>query len=343
VSQGKGLTLAHAFASALMEAVEGFHAEDLEARFRMASVQELADSYVVDHRRLCGTGEPLADDGQISWIEGVDLASGRPCWVPAEAIHLDTTLPVKPGSGHFLGGSNGLASGNHPLEAISSAICEVIERDAVALWDARRAGERGPIRLDLTSVDDPDCSSLLEGYAKARMAVRAWNVTSDIGVACFVCDIFPEVEDPSVDLPRFRGTGCHPDRAVALARALTEAAQVRVTHITGIRDDLPPSEYRKAPRERLGAALLDYLSSKVEPCSFREAPTYETDDLAAEVRWALERLTHAGAAQVVAVDLTRPEYGIPVVKVLVPGLEGNPSHPDYSPGPRARAARGVSA
>jgi ribosomal protein S12 methylthiotransferase accessory factor len=344
VSQGKGLTLTHAVASALMESVECFHAEDVDARFRTASQGEMAAEFdLVDLGRLCGTGKPLAKEAPIPWMEGIDLARGLPCWVPAEAVHLDTTLPTKPGSGHFLVGSNGLASGNHLLEAVGAAICEVVERDAVAIWDARPTKDRGLARLDFPSVDDPDCRSLLDAYAKAGMAVRAWNVTSDIGIASFVCDIFPEVEDPSVDLPRFRGAGCHPNRGIALSRALTEAAQVRLTHITGIRDDLPSSEYRKSPRERLGAALLDYLSSEAEPCSFGKAPTFETDDLAAEVHWSLEQLARAGADQVVAIDLTRLEYGIPVVKVVIPGLEGNPSHPGYRPGARARAAQGACA
>jgi YcaO-like protein with predicted kinase domain len=219
----------------------------------------------------------------------------------------------------------------------------VVERDAVAIWDARTTTDRCRTRLDLASVNDPDCRSLLDLYANAGMAVRAWNVTSEIRIAAFVCDIFPEVEDPSVNLPRFRGAGCHPSRAIALTRALTEAAQVRLTYITGIRDDLPSSGYRRSTRERLGAALLDYLSSDAEPCSFGEVPTFETHDLAAEVGWELEQLTGASMDQVVAIDLTRPEYGIPVVKVVIPGLEGNPSHPDYSPGPRARAVRRVCA
>src|SRR5215469_7553321 len=42
VSQGKGLTLSQAMASALMEAAEGFHAEDIATRFRHASYRDLA-------------------------------------------------------------------------------------------------------------------------------------------------------------------------------------------------------------------------------------------------------------------------------------------------------------
>ena len=343
-SQGKGLTLVQAMASALMEAIESFHGEELEPGFRTASFRELAaEADIVDCAGLCRTDKTLPPDAPIPWMEGLDLVGRRPCWVPAEAVHLDFTLPPKPGSGYFLVGGNGLASGNHPLEALSSAICELVERDAAALWEARKMPARACRRLDPSTVDDEDCRALLEQYEQPGMEVRIWNVTSDIGIAAFVCDIHPRSEDPSVDLPRFRGAGCHPHRGVALARALTEAAQIRLTHIAGIRDDLPPSEYRKSPLERFGAALLDYRSSKAESCSFRDVPSFASDDLARELRWELGRLRSAGAEHVIAVDLTRPEYGIPVVRVIVPGLEGKPSHPNDTPGPRVRAVRSAPA
>jgi ribosomal protein S12 methylthiotransferase accessory factor len=53
----------------------------------------------------------------------------------------------------------------------------------------------------------------------------------------------------------------------------------------------------------------------------------------------LERLLAANITEVVAVDLTRPELGLPVVKVVIPGLEGS-DHYEYVPGQRALAARG---
>ena len=97
--------------------------------------------------------------------------------------------------------------------------------------------------LDLASVDEPDCRALLARYEAADIAVRVWNVTTDIGIAAFVC----EIRDLSADDPQradcaFQGSGCHADRAIALVRALTEAAQARLTYITGIRDDLSPAE-----------------------------------------------------------------------------------------------------
>jgi ribosomal protein S12 methylthiotransferase accessory factor len=52
----------------------------------------------------------------------------------------------------------------------------------------------------------------------------------------------------------------------------------------------------------------------------------------------LARLRSVGIDQVVVVDLTREAIGVPVVRVIVPGLEGvmEEEHGDYAPGRRAR-------
>jgi len=50
----------------------------------------------------------------------------------------------------------------------------------------------------------------------------------------------------------------------------------------------------------------------------------------------LRRLEAAGFEQVCVVDLTRPEFGVPVVKVIVPGLEDARRYSGYAFGARAR-------
>jgi ribosomal protein S12 methylthiotransferase accessory factor YcaO len=71
---------------------------------------------------------------------------------------------------------------------------------------------------------------------------------------------------------------------------------------------------------------------------FQEAPTWESDTFQSDVAWELERLRSAGIPRAVVVDLTRSEFRIPVVRVVIPGLEGPAEKiPHYLPGPRARA------
>jgi ribosomal protein S12 methylthiotransferase accessory factor len=335
VSQGKGLDLTQAMTSALMEAIEGFHAEEVGEVLR-ASFRELAaNGDVVDPHTLCTTGQPFDVDRPISWLQGFDLLRQEPCWVPAEIVHTDYTQPL---DGYFLAGSNGLASGNHLIEAVSSAICELIERDAVAVWSASGIRARARRVLDVASVDDPDCRALLAKYDDAGIAVRLWNVTTDIGLAAFVCDIHDPSEDEPRRLRRFHGAGCHPDRAIALIRALTEAAQTRLTYIAGIRDDLLPAEYEEPPAADIMDALLDALRRESEPRLFGDVPNFAADNLNQDLCWELERLASAGITRVAAVDLTRPDFGIPVVRVVIPGLDGDIKHPHYTPGSRARRA-----
>jgi ribosomal protein S12 methylthiotransferase accessory factor len=322
-----------------MEAIELFHGEDLVGRTVVASFRQLsAKTCVVSPDSLYGTGLPLPDQAEIAWIEGYDLLSREPCWVPWEVVHTDYTLPTSHSGDHFLSGTNGLASGNHLAEALSSAICELVERDAVALWHAQDMRGRSCRRLDAASITDEDCRTLLALYERAQIAPRLWDVTSDIGIPAFVCDIPAATDDPSGGLRRFRGAGCHPDRAIALARAMTEAAQTRLTYIAGIRDDL--LDYTESARDKLGAALLDAVSQAAEPRSFSDIPYRDADDVTVDLRWELERLNAVGVKQAIAVDLTRPDFGIPVVRMVVPGLEWDCTHPRYIRGPRARRAGG---
>ena len=87
VSQGKGLGPGQALASAMMEAIELFHGEDLMERTVLASFHRLsAETRVVSPASLSGTGIPLPDRTEIPWIEGYDLLGREPCWVPWEAL-----------------------------------------------------------------------------------------------------------------------------------------------------------------------------------------------------------------------------------------------------------------
>ena len=337
-SQGKGLDLPQAMASALMEAAEGFHAEEALPD-RQASYRDLAArERVVEPEALCTTGRAFDPSASIAWIAGWDLLQHERCWLPAEIVHTDYTLPL---DGYFLAGSNGLASGNHIVEALIAAICELVERDAVALWHAAGIRRQAGTTLDLGSVDDPDCRALLDRYQRAGIAVEAWNVTTDVAVPAFLCRIRdPSPGDPR-HLRRFQGAGCHPDRAVALARALTEAAQTRLTYIAGIRDDLLPARYREPADTGIADALYAALARQETPLQFGAIAGCATDDLAADLRVLLRHLQATGIGRVVAVDFTRPDLAIPVVRVVIPGLEGDPRHPSYVPGPRARQARAV--
>jgi YcaO-like protein with predicted kinase domain len=343
VSLGKGLTLTQAKVSALMEGVENFHAEDLAGRCRWASPQAMAASGdAVDPGRLCRTAVPLDDAAPIPWIEGYDLLHDAPCWVPAAVVHTDYVTPLA-GSACFQVGSNGLASGNHLLEALSAGICELVERDAVSLWRTRGLSARAAQWLQPGSVDDADCRTLLDRLESAGMAVRLWSATTEIGIPVFICDIRPLADADTPVRRRFRGAACHPDPAIALTGAMIEAAQVRLTYISGSRNDLTAADYDDPETAEFTEALLDVFCQQATPRSFADEPGCAETDLTCVVRWELDWLRAAGVTQVIAVDLTQAAFGIPVLRVVIPGLEGLFDDPGRVPGARARAVAGRAA
>ncbi len=334
VSLGKGPTLEAAMVAALMEAAENFHGEALAHRFRDARYVELG-ARAADPARLPRTGTAFDRAAVIPWIEGLDLAMGTPCWVPAELVHTDATLPLPRWAGHFLVSSNGLGAGNTRAEAIAAGLAEVIERDAMALWRALSLAERSRTALDLATIDDSDCRVLLDRIAQAGFAARLWAITSDIGIPAFACDLRAGPGEPL--RRRFRGACCHPDAHAALAGAIAEAVQTRLAAISGTRDDLPPKDYAEPRSAPFSEALLDALAAEIPPASLDVPDPPDSPEAAvARMRDGLDR---AGCGRVIVVDLTRPEIGIAVVRVIVEGLEPPSDHPLACPGERASRSR----
>jgi YcaO-like protein with predicted kinase domain len=337
VHQGKGGSLAAAKASAIMEAAEMFHAENIGLPLRLASFAELRhDVMAADLSMLPRTVAKLPDDQRLLWIEGRDVATGAAIWVPHELVSADFTAPVSPGSGYFQATSNGLAAGNHQLEAMLHGIYEAIERDAVALWHCR-PGVQSLRAVDPASVDGALSRKMLSLFTHAGIAPHIWDITSDIALPTFLCLAMPD--DAARGLEPELGSGCHADRDVALARALSEAAQARVTRISGARDDFLPHGYGSKARAARLAAAHAWLRSPARR-HYHAAPSWTASTLRQDLDVVLTCLAKVGLQQIIWVDLTRPEFGIPVGRAVVPGLEGpwTPAGQGYTPGVRARAA-----
>ena len=339
VSQGKGLDLWAAKASGLMESIEGYHAEfmttlplkydtynALSRTHRLTEVTDMAreDPSLYHH------------DRPLLWIEGFDLLADEPAWVPYELVHTIYTVDKTLCPGNFAASSNGLASGNHLLEAISHAICEVVERDATTLWSLLSAEERDQRRIDLDTVDDPGCREVLDKYERAGVMVGVWESTSDVGLPCFECGIVDRESKGLRDLYSAGGSGCHPAREIALLRALTEAAQSRAACISGSRDDMFRTMYDRAMVPEAIDSLREQLAAPTAHRDFRKAPTWDEDTLDGDVAWELKRLQAIGIEHVVVLDLTKPEFGLPVARVIIPGLEAKGVVPNCRYGQRAR-------
>ncbi len=339
-SQGKGLNLAAAKASALMEAAERQQAERVALPLRMAGTLDFGPTARgIDVQGLPkGPGPPFDERRPLLWVPGVDLLQpeGNPTWVPYEVVHTDWSVPPPPSTGSLATSANGLASGNHVVEAVAHGLCEVIERDAVSVLSYKGESAVDARRVDLATIDDPACLELLQRFELATVKAAVWDATSDVNVASFIALIVNEDSDDPGSLYAARGSGCHPSRGVALVQALMEAVQSRLSFIAGSRDDMLRSEYEYISSPEM-AEHTRVVMAKPRPWSFRAAPSYDAPSVESDLEHILDCLQAAGFDSAVVVDLRQPEYGIPVVRVLVPGLEGD-AEEGALPGPRARQA-----
>jgi len=339
VSQGKGVDLDAAKASGIMESVEQHHAEHIARPLRLATADDLNRTQrTLDYRELPRFIKDFSARVRTLWTEGTDLFSGEARWVPYELVNLDFTLPLPEGSGYFTSGSNGLASGNHLLEALSHGLCEVVERDALTLFYHMPGARQGERRLDLTGVPSGPCAELLAKYERAAIDVAVWDATSDIGIPTFLCQILERPEECFRVIGIARGSGCHPDPNVALSRALCEAAQSRLTRIVGSRDDMQREHIGELRSDRKTAEQRAVMAG-VPQTSFEKFRAYSSATLEQDIAWILACLKQAGLTEAIAVDLSRPELPGFVAKVVVPGLEGVSTAPGFQGGARLRAHR----
>ena len=341
VSQGKGLDLISAKVSALMESIETYHAETIELPLRFAAYEDLC------YREKLARVEEMVQEGagfdplqRTMWIEVTDVLNEQSLFAPFEAFHADFTLPALPGSGMFACSTNGLASGNSYQEALLHALCEIVERDAETLWNLAPEARLSETAVELSRGCPEACQDLLERIAAAGLSAVVWDLTSDVGLPvfqCLVCD--PDgAEDAEI------GLGCHPSRDVALARAITEALQVRLTVIAGSRDDLTFDDYAAAERQQRRSQVARLLEASARPGrSLADCPHFHHDRFSEDIELVLENLRAVGIEEVLVADLTKETFQIPVVSAVVPGLEGaweafDPDCLEDALSPRARAA-----
>ena len=217
VAAGKGLDYPMAKASGVMEALESYHAELITKPLFLLSYREVSRSAcVVDPTELPAVqGSRFAEDFRIPWIEGVDILTGESILVPVELVHADYTSPYFPGSGCFLSNTNGLASGNVRGEAVLHGLCELVERDAMALNEV--SGHKHAQTVDFTNVQDEAIQFLLDRIERAGCDLHVEEITSDILVPTFVAYLWGAAGRqrqgrtcPGVGLPSRPRDGLHP-------------------------------------------------------------------------------------------------------------------------------------
>ena len=318
VYNGKGATPAEARVSAMMEGIERYSAEVHDRKLRVESFSMLkAEAEAVDPRSLVLPQE--ADpELAIPWVSGYDLMCDKEVMVPASAVF--HPLPMEYPQ-LFRTNTNGLASGNVLEEAVFHGLSEVIERDAWSLAEAVK--DTGPLVSD---VEDGLAADLLEKFARAEVEVRIKDITSDVGIPTIAAasdDL--RLKDPAL---LTIGMGTHTSAEVAVLRALTEVAQSRLTQIHGAREDTTTADFRREIGYERTKRLNRHWFADSDRELFSDIRSQDSEDFLDDIRLMMKRLKEAGMERAIVVDLTREEIGVPVVRVIVPGLEMSAVDPD---------------
>ncbi|MDK4728869.1 YcaO-like family protein [Rhizobium phaseoli] len=323
IAQGKGLTDVDAKVSTVMEALERAVAgEPFVDRVRGSASGLRAMGHEIDRLDcLIAIHKPeLGPDEETDWVAGIDLLTGEQIYIPFEAVVLDRTRDAR-----YWMSSDGLASGNNLEEAIFHGVLERIERDAHVLWQVGAEADRYAGCVDPCGFQERALNELAGKIEASGLALRLFDITSDIAIPCFTAMLGPGdcVPDPrrrhggrDIRLAEVTGgTGAHPSPVRAAIRAVTEAAQSRLTYISGARDDISPATFTRSLPPLLRRAF------EAVPGSPRPAPEHRPGDLAQMLQHVLEALRTKGIGSVIAVRLSEDTLPFSVVKVVIPALE----------------------
>jgi ribosomal protein S12 methylthiotransferase accessory factor len=337
-SSGKGATDIQARASGLCEAIErysGVFCGD-EPR-RSASMTDLgADAihpndcmrfsqHQYEHRSTTNrrttnvrltVPEPFDPGERIEWTPVWSLTREQVRWLPTAWCFF--AYPASPSERTCISCSNGNAAGNTLEEAMLQGFLELVERDAVALWWYNQL--RRP-SVDLDAFGEQYVDDLIAYVRKAGRDLWVLDVTSDFGIPVFVAASGAgDLGGEDVVL----GFGAHLDARIALLRAVTEVNQ-RLVGVMG-----HPSEPARPPRPaetptEWGSEVLDvkqfpHLAPSGDATSVVAADGWPSTGDISDDLLICKRLVEERGMELLALDQTRPDIGLPVVKVIVPGL-----------------------
>jgi len=267
---------------------------------------------------------PFGRDTRTTWVHGFSLTRSRPVLVPAPLVF----LPYRHAADEpwFVDGSStGLACGRSRDEATLRALCEVIERDAVAiLW-------HNVLSLPRIALDREDA---LRTLYRERLAVPGTRcvlvrATLDVQVPTVLAALFDEKGGIAL------GTATRLDPLEAARKAILEAWQARITTRPGAEaesirhypadgaDVVEFSDHARIYTRPEMRRHAEFLWSSEHELALDELPRAATGDAALDLKRCVEMLHELGM-ETIAVDLTSEDVrraGYWVVRVIVPGMQ----------------------
>lgn len=325
---GKGPTPEQAMASAVMEAMERYSAEQRDSdEIVYGTIKEAMEvGPTVDPREMILPMRFLnyIDDGMIAWCLGYDLFRGERVWVPANAVYHpyfpDGDMQI------FRYHTNGIAAGNTMEEAILHALLELVERDAWSIFEFREKGVP-----DIEVSEGTVCWNLIQKFKEGGVEIHLKDLTHDLGIPT----IGAAADDVATKNPELLsiGVGTHLNPEIAAIRAITEVAQSRTTHKHGAKTNAKLQKINQdMGYERIKKANRIWFDDSSEKIRLDDMEHLDTEYVLDDIEVVLQRLADNGFDRVVAVDLTR-DIGVPVVRMIVPGLEVYTMDPERE-GPR---------
>jgi ribosomal protein S12 methylthiotransferase accessory factor len=345
---GKGKHPAQAKASALCESLERYSGvfQGDEARLR-ARFSDLGDAAIhvndcmlfserqfTDRKQWNASGplsswvpQPFDVDAEIEWSPVWSLTLNVRRYVPT--AHCYYGYSQKHSAWFARADSNGCAAGHSKEEAILQGFMELIERDSVALWWYNRL--RKPA-IDLASFAEPYFHELQTYYQTLRRDLWVLDITSDLNVPSFAA-ISRRNDKESEDI--ILGFGAHFDSRIAILRALTEANQSLAAVGSGTCDnnegyfDNDPAAipwWKTATIENQPYLVPDKTSIPKVQGDYAKR---WSDDFLVDVMTCV-RIAEDKGLETLVLDQTRPDIGLHVVKVFVPGLRH--FWPRFAPG-----------
>lgn len=316
---GKGSTRLASQLSAVGEACERFSAQWQGDEFRQtSSFHQLGEAAIspdllqlyspLQQRNPCFHSNwrkrvpwPFDPHRQLDWSPAWSLTRQQWRWVPSAWAYLGH--PQARGEGSlFLGQSNGHAAGSSLAQAVLNGFFELVERDAVAQWWFNRLGRPA---ADLSGLDSSWFH--LFGDKMTRLGLSFWvlDLTSDLEIP--VC-----VAIATAGTQCLMGYGCHWSKTRAAQRALTELCQSMPRY-----QKQAPRHDRQSPPPRPESSERHYLYP--DPGAASTARDWLFKDTAEELVCA-QAIVEGAGLELLIMDQTRSEVGVPVVKVIAPGL-----------------------
>lgn len=304
-----------------------------EADFIVASARDLGDAALdLDRIPRCSAEEyadpacplrPPSRDEPIRWVCGVSLLDRQPRFVPAIMTHLH--LKPWPAERFWLPISTGVAAHTRLAAALNAAICESIERDALALsWLLSL-----PLpRIDSAESGHEPIAALLGRVAQSNVEHHAFDATTDLGIpAIFAVQETRGHPDAALFVSCASGLGAEAAFAKAIreaspARAVLKRAPESPDRIIDFHDITHGASYYGRGGHDEDFAFLFESGRGITLAAMDARTGMVPEDEAGQTRFLIERLRRHGM-EAVAIDLTTEELrdaGLWVVRVVIPDL-----------------------